>query len=81
MPLLTYTLCCRRRGELTGAVLSALADGEWSQLDLAGCRRLNAAEVLAVAGVMPGVRVLDVTGGRCCEQRYHMLVVEVEFLR
>jgi hypothetical protein len=57
---------CRRRGELTGAVLAALADGSWSQLDLAGCRRLYAAEVLAVAHAMPGIRVLDVTGGRCC---------------
>ncbi|WIA11231.1 hypothetical protein OEZ85_011358 [Tetradesmus obliquus] len=52
----------RRRGELTGAVLAALADAEWGCLDLAGCRRLNAAEVLAAAGSMPHIRVLDVTG-------------------
>ncbi|KAF8065639.1 hypothetical protein HT031_003240 [Scenedesmus sp. PABB004] len=52
----------RRRGELTGSVLAALADPEFTSLDLSGCRRLFAADVLAVAPSMPAVRVLDVQG-------------------
>jgi hypothetical protein len=58
-------------------VLAALADAEWSQLDLAGCRRLNAAEVLAVAAVMPHIRVLDMTGEAAC--RHTAVVVGIAF--
>eukprot|EP00775_Hariotina_reticulata_P011201 gene11201-11351_t len=55
----------RRRGELSRAVLAALSDESWRQLDLAGCSRLFAADIIAVAARMPNLQVLDVSG---CER-------------
>jgi hypothetical protein len=51
---------------LTAQVLSVLADAEWTQLDLSGCSRLNGAQLLALAHLMPNIRTLDVTGARQC---------------
>lgn len=52
----------RRRGEVTGLMLSCLADDSWRQLDLAGCSKLYGAELLAAAARMPHLTALDVTG-------------------
>lgn len=53
----------RRRGELTGAMLSCLADDSWQQLDVAGCSKLYGAELLAAAVKLPRLVALDITGG------------------
>jgi len=56
---------CRRRGEMTGLVLSSLADDSWLHLDLAGCSKLYGAELLAAAPRMPRLKALDLTGVIC----------------
>jgi hypothetical protein len=38
-------------------VLAVLADAEWAQLDLAGCSQLNGVQLLALAHLMPNMRM------------------------
>eukprot|EP00879_Flechtneria_rotunda_P013142 GHRR01013727.1.p1 GENE.GHRR01013727.1~~GHRR01013727.1.p1 ORF type:complete len:222 (+),score=79.32 GHRR01013727.1:390-1055(+) len=52
----------RRRGELTGAMLRAVADESWTQLDLSGCSKLFGADLVEVASTMPNMQVVDFTG-------------------
>jgi hypothetical protein len=47
---------------LSSAVLSVLADAEWRQLDLACCSQLSGSQLLALAPLMPNIRILDVIG-------------------
>jgi hypothetical protein len=65
-------------------VLSALSDESWRQLDLSGCSRLFAADMIAVAGRMPNLQVLDVSGESVVNQsvnRTLLLLQEVWWCR
>ena len=53
---------CRRRKELTDAVLLALVDVGWAVLDLHGCQNLKPKTILAALQPLSGLRQLDLTG-------------------
>lgn len=69
---------CRRQGEVTGLLLSCLADDSWRQLDLAGCSKLYATELLAAAARMPHLTALDVSGGQVCFCTARQLASRIE---